>query len=369
MRRRVIMLVAVAVIAQAAGLLGLAPAQAVSPTTYEVSKSGSTQYIAKPDPDGPAGPSYGPGTLKSVVESAVANLEQTAGPGQEGTVEFKGSDPSCTAAQPCVFDLGSAFFKFENIHDLIFKSDVDPDNGRPITMLRNSSGAAADTEPFNVTGADRVTVQDMIISAGGVARSTSDALDFDKGNHVTIERVKVTSSRATGIIFDGKNTGWTADNNIIRDCIITGVPKHGIELLASRNNRVEGCTVTGVGGNGIYADKASTQAPQPNKKSNDNTIIDNVVDESGQNGIAVNSGDRNVITGNTVTNSSNLVTSRDGIRIFSSDSIGCDDNSVSGNTATDNQAVKTQKYGLNIVSSLCNGTVVGSNNFAGNLTA
>ena len=349
MRRRV-MLVAAAVIAQAAGLLGLAPAQAVNPTLYTVSKSGS-QYIATPSP---GGQTYGPGALKSVVESAVADLEVTAGPGQARTVKFTGGD----------FNFGSQFFKFDNIHDLIFKGA-----GVNSTVLRNTTSVAADTEPFNVTGADRVTVQDMTISAGGVARSTSDAMDFDKGNFVTIERVKVTASRARGIIFDGKGAGWTADNNIIRDCTVTGVPSHGIELLASRNNRVERCTVTGVGGNGIYASKASTQAAQANKKSNFNTIINNVVDESGQNGIAVNSGDRNVITGNTVTNSSNVVGSRDGIRIFSADSIKCDDNSVSANTATDTQAVKTQKYGLNIASSLCNRTVVGSNNFAGNLTA
>jgi parallel beta-helix repeat protein len=350
MRRRV-MLVAAAVFAQTAGLLGFVSAQAapVQPTLYVLSRSGS-EYVATPSP---GGTTYRGTSLKSVGESAVADLEATAGPGQTRTLQFTAGD----------FNLGTTFFKFENIHDLNFVGA-----GVDSTVLRNSTSVAADTEPFNVTGADRVSVRDMTVSAGGAARSTSDALDFDKGNFVTIERVKVSSSRAKGIIFDGKGTGWTADNNIVRDCTITGVPSHGIELLASNDNRIEGCNVTGVGGHGIYADKASTQAAQPNKKSNDNTIINNVVDESGQNGIAVNSGDRNVITGNTVTNSSNLVSSRDGIRIFSADSITCDDNSVLDNTAKDTQAVKTQKYGLNINSSLCNRTVVGSNNFAGNLT-
>ena len=349
MRRRV-MLVAAAVFAQTAGLLGFVSAHAaVQPTLYVLSKDGS-DYVATPSP---GGTTYRSTSLKSVGESAGADLEATAGPGQTRTLEFTAGD----------FNLGTTFFKFENIHDLNFVGA-----GVGSTTLRNSSSVAADTEPFNVTGADRVSVRDMTVSAGGVARSTSDALDFDKGNFVTVERVKVTASRARGIIFDGKGAGWTADNNIVRDCTITGIPGHGIELLASSNNRIEGCKVTGVEGNGIYADKASTQAAQPNKKSNDNTIINNVVDESGQNGIAVNSGDRNAITGNTVTNSSNVVSSRDGIRIFSADSIKCDDNTVSGNTAKDTQAVKTQKYGLNINSSLCNRTVVGTNDFAGNLT-
>src|SRR5215211_7220478 len=128
MRRRVI-LVAVAVIAQAAGLLGLAPAQAVSPTLYTVSKSGTT-YIATPTPGGQTYTDNSPTALKTVVESAVADLEATAGPGQARTVQF-------TAGE---FNLGSAFFKFDNIHDLIFKGAGTGTNG---TKLFNSSGAAA----------------------------------------------------------------------------------------------------------------------------------------------------------------------------------------------------------------------------------
>ena len=76
----------------------------------------------------------------------------------------------------------------------------------------------------------------------------------------------------------------------------------------------------------------------------------------------------NQIVNNTITNSSDVVTSRDGIRISSVVSgLTCNDNIVSGNTATDNQTSKTQAYGLNIANALCNRTVVGpGNNFAGN---
>ncbi|MFL5841191.1 MAG: right-handed parallel beta-helix repeat-containing protein, partial [Thermoleophilaceae bacterium] len=201
---------------------------------------------------------------------------------------------------------------------------------------------------------------------------TSDAIDMDGGNNDLIERVKITGSRARGIIFDGKDIiagePRTADGNTIRDCVIAGVPSHGIEFLASRSNTVEGCTITNVAGNGIQITKASTTAGQANKKSSDNRLSGNSIDNSGKDGINVTSSDRNEITGNTVLNSSDDTASRDGIRITSSDSVSCDDNVVSGNTSGDNQAVHTQKYGLNIASSLCHTTVVGVNAFFGNLT-
>jgi len=320
-----------------------------TPTHYLVTRSGSN-YTATPSPSG----TTHTGTLKSVVERAVTDLEAAASPSSRGTVEFVAGD----------FNLGTDHFEFYDIHDLNFVGA-----GMDQTTLRNSTSVASDTEPFDVSGAFRVTVRDMTVMAGGAYRSTSDALDFDEGNDVVIDRIRVPQSRARGIVFDGKNAGWTADRNVIRNCVITGVPMHGIELLASSNNRVENCVITNVAANGIYLSKASAQADQANKKSTGNTIINNEVDQAGQNGVAVNSGDRNTISGNTITNSSDDVSSRDGIRIFTSNSITSDDNVVTANTATDNQSPKTQKYGLNIVDAQCRRTVVGTNNFAGNLTA
>ena len=109
-------------------------------------------------------------------------------------------------------------------------------------------------------------------------------------------------------------------------------------------------------------------AAQPYKKSSDNIISGNTIEDAGRDGVFISNGDRNQVINNTITNSSDLVTGRDGIRISSVVSgLTCDDNSVSGNTAIDNQTAKTQTYGLNIFSALCNRTVVGSgNNFAGN---
>lgn len=290
------------------------------------------------------------GSLKHVVESAVSELEANGG----GTVQF-------TAG---TFDFGTEYFKFFDLADVTFVGA-----GMDATIIQNFTSEAADTEPFNFTGADRVVVRDLTVSAGGAVRTTSDALDFDRGNDVTVERVKVIASRGRGIVFDGKNDAWTSLRNTVRDCVITGTAGDGIELLASSQNTIDHCTITNVGGHGIQINKASPTADQANKKSSDNTLMNNIIDQAGQDGINVSSGDRNLITANTVTNSSDDTTGRDGIRVTSNDNITCDDNTVANNVATDNQAVKTQKYGLNIASSLCNRTVVGpGNNFAGNLT-
>jgi parallel beta-helix repeat protein len=319
-----------------------------SASPYLVSRSGNT-YRAESQTTG----TTFSGSLKSVVENAVADLESSGG----GVVRF-------TAG---TFDFGTEFFKFFDLADIEFAGA-----GTDATIIQNFTSAAADTEPFNFTGADRVTVRDLTVSAGGAVRTTSDALDFDRGNDVLVERVKVTASRGRGIVFDGKNDSWTSLRNTVRDCVITGTLGDGIELLASSQNRIEGCTITNVGGHGIQLNKSSPTADQANKKSSDNLVTANVIDQAGQDGVNVNSGDRNQLTGNTITNSSDDTSGRDGIRIASTDSITCNDNVVSGNAANDNQTQKTQKYGLNIASSLCNRTVVGpGNNFTvpGNLTA
>jgi parallel beta-helix repeat protein len=315
------------------------------PSPYLVSKAGSSYQAVSQT----TGTTF-TGTAKFVVEKAVADLEGSGG----GTVRF-------TAG---TFDLGSEYFRLNDVFDLEFAGA-----GMDATVIQNFSSAAIDTEPVNVSDADRLAVRDLTVSAGGPARSTSDALDFDGGNEVTIERVKVTASRGRGIVFDGKDYDRNALRNEVHDCVITGTASDGIELLASSNNTIEGCTITGVGGHGIQLAKASPTVNQPNKKSNDNLVTGNVIDQAGQDGINLASGDRNQIVSNTVTNSSDDISGRDGIRITGNDSIACNDNLVSNNRATDTQTPKTQRYGLNIATPLCNRTVIGpGNNFTGNLT-
>lgn len=319
---------------------------AQSPSPFVVRRDGTTYYAESQTTSS----SYS-GSLKYVVQSAAFELNAHGG----GTITFQAGD----------FDLGAEWFEFYDLKGITFEGQ-----GIDVTILRNNTSASTDTEPFDFTNGDFITIRDMTVSAGGPSRSTSDALDFDAGDYNLVERVKVTSARGRGIVFDGKDVAngqpRTAVGNVVLDCIITGVPSDGIELLASSSNRVENCQVLNVGGHGIQITKASASASQPHKKSNDNVIIGNYVDNAGQDGINLNSGDRNLITGNTILNSSNLTTSQDGIDVTSADSILCDDNIIQSNTATDNQAVKTQRYGLSISSANCHRTVVTGNNFAGN---
>jgi parallel beta-helix repeat protein len=316
-----------------------------SSTHFIVRQSGSN-YVAES-----SAKSY-TGGLKTVVENAVYNDLKPAG---GGTVTF----------QAGVFDLGTTYFRLEEVSDIVFEGQ-----GMDVTTIQNNTTEAHDTEPFNFKGAYRVTIRDLTVSAGGNPRTTSDAIDFDKGNDSLVQRVKITYSRGKGIIFDGKNADWNSQGNTVLDCDISGTNNDGIQFLASTNNRVEGCFIHDTVKDGIEATKSENDpAIQANKKSSDNIIIGNTIVNAGENGIRIHSSDRNLISGNYITNSSNVLANLDGIRITSGpDLITCDDNRVEGNTATDNQGTKTQAYGLNINSALCNRTVVGTNNFTGNKT-
>ncbi|HET6771589.1 MAG TPA: right-handed parallel beta-helix repeat-containing protein [Actinomycetota bacterium] len=337
---------AVLALGSATPLLGpIGPAWAThSPTHFVVSKPGP-DYRAQSQTQ-----TYN-GSLKTVVETAVADLKVAGG----GTVTF----------QAGVFDLGSEYLRLENMTDITIEG-----LGMDMTTIQNSSTALDDTEPFNTKGATRVTIRDLTVIAGGTPRTTSDAIDFDRGNNNLVERVKITASRGKGIIFDGKNADWNSQGNTVRGCDISGTNNDGIQFLASSSNRVEGCYIHDTVRDGIEATKSQNDpAIQANKKSSDNVIIGNTIVNAGENGIRIHSSDRNLIIGNHITNSSDDIPNLDGIRITSGpDSITCDDNRVEGNTATDSQGTKTQTYGLNINSALCNRTVVGTNNFTGNRT-
>jgi chitodextrinase len=316
------------------------------PSPYVITRAG-TIYSAVSSSNGNT---YS-GTLKSVVENAVADLNRTGG----GVVHF-------TAG---LFELGDSHFELQDMVNITFEGE-----GMHVTTITNFRSISSDTEVFDVSRATGGGIRDLTVSAGGPARSTSDAIDYDSGNNQLIERVQVTASRGRGIVFDGKDiTGGIvrhAEGNVVHDCVITNVPSDGIELLAASNNRIEGCNITNVGGHGIQITKASASASQPHKKSNANVIIGNFVDQSAFDGVNITSGDGNEIRGNTIKNSSHSASGRDGIRLLSADSQTCNDTVVTGNTATDDQTTKTQRYGLAITSSLCARTVVSGNNFSGN---
>jgi parallel beta-helix repeat protein len=322
-----------------------APPPAGDPTHFTVSASGSAYRAESTDP-----PVVFTGSLKSVVESAARAINDG---GQPGTIQF-------TAG---AFDLGAEWFRLVGTHDITFAGA-----GMNSTTIQNNTDVAADTEPFNLESVTRLTIRDMTLAARGAPRPTSDVIDFDNGNDSVVERVKIVASRGRGIIFDGKGVGWSAERNLVRDCVVDGTSGGGIELLAASNNTITGCTITDVGRSGIVIQKASSTAATPNKASNDNTVSGNTVDNAGHDGIFIGSSSGNRIIGNTIRNSSNLLSGRDGIRMGSADSVPCDDTLVEDNVATDTQATKTQRWGLNITSSLCHRTIVRGNDFTGNLT-
>lgn len=314
-----------------------------APSSFRVSRlAGSGGYRAL----APDGTIYR-GSVKAVVERAAADLEVGGG----GTITFgRGT-----------FDMGQEYLKFHNLRNIVFEGQ-----GMGKTMLRNRTDVDEDTEPFNFTGAFSVTIRDMSVAARGKPRSTSDALDFDNGNDVVVERVKIVASRARGIVFDGKNEGWNSAGNRVLGCVIQDVPGDGVQFLASSGNLIEGCTIRRTGFHGIQVAKGSPDAPQANKQAKNNRIIRNRIDDAGKDGINVNSSWRTAIRGNIITDSSRRTIRRSGIRIESSDGVSCDDNRVVLNHASNTGPPFRQRYGLDISDPQCHRTIVRGNLFQAN---
>ncbi len=311
--------------------------EATATQTFDVYKDASNSSLYHADST-TTNSSY-TGTLKEVVEDAVDELNSDGG----GKIAFRAG----------MFNLGSDFFLIREVDNIIFEG-----KGIDVTIIKNSSNASKDTEPFNFGKSNNITIRGLTVLAGGSPRNTSDAIDGDDANNWLIEDIKIGESRGCAVIVDGKGEGQTANGNIIRNCIIDGVPNGGIQLLASSNNLIENCTITNItDGKGIAINKSSSVADQPNKPSNDNIIRNNTIENTAEEGIRVRGGSRNTITGNSVKNSSS-----DGIKIDTGAGIACNDNIIGANTSTNND-----KYGLNINSATCKRTVVqNNNNFTGN---
>jgi parallel beta-helix repeat protein len=317
------------------------PAKVVGPT-FTITKVGGSYRATR-------GTTTYKGSLKSVGEAAVRTLNATGG----GTVRF-------TAG---TFNFGPDYFKFgDTLRNITFAGA-----GRTATLIKNKTNKAADTEPFNFHGTQRVTIRDLTVSAGGSRRTTSDAIDFDKGNHSRVINVGIIASRARGIVFDGKDHNYTADHNEVRNCVIRGIQTDGVDFLASNHNKVTGCRISNVGGSGIGAMHASGTAAQKHKKSSHNIIRGNLIDQAGRDGILINGGDDNRIEENWVINSSDDFDRRDGIRILALNGVTAIGNVVKDNVVADNRPEPAQRFGLNISSPQCRRTVVKGNSFEGNL--
>jgi parallel beta-helix repeat protein len=318
-----------------------APAKTVGPT-FTITKVGGSYRATR-------GTTTYKGSLKFVGEAAVRTLNATGG----GTVRF-------TAG---TFNFGPDYFKFgDTLRNITFAGA-----GRTATLIKNKTNKAADTEPFNFHGTQKVTIRDLTVSAGGSPRTTSDAIDFDKGNHSRVINVGIIASRARGIVFDGKDHNYTADYNEVRNCVIRGIQTDGVDFLASNHNKVTGCHISNVGGTGIGAMHASGTAAQKHKKSSQNLIRGNLIDQAGRDGILINGGDKNRIEKNWVINSSDDFDRRDGIRILALNGVTAIGNVVTDNVVADNRPEPAQRFGLNISSPQCKRTVVEGNSFEGNL--
>lgn len=256
------------------------------------------------------------------------------------------------------FDMGTENWTLNGEDDIVLAG-----SGIDATIIQNSSTAAADTEPFSFTSCDRITVRDMTISAGGTARSTSDALDFDAGNDCLVERVKITASRARGIVFDGKD-GTLARGNTIRDCIITGCDGSGIELLASDRNVITGNRIHTNGESGIKLNRDTS----PAQSSLDNIIKGNHIYLNVEAGIEVLECSRNIITDNVIfNNGTGAGTYDDGIVLddFATGGIDCADNIIRGNILYDDQGTTDQDRAINIndaavLRTIIEGNVIGT---------
>ena len=103
-----------------------------------------------------------------------------------------------------MFDLGSTNLEFYDVFDITFAGQ-----GMGVTTLRNVSSAAKDTEPFDFTGALRVTIRDM--RSRQVVRHVPQATPSTSTPGTTPSSRRSRSPRPVhaGIVFDGKGGGRT----------------------------------------------------------------------------------------------------------------------------------------------------------------
>ncbi|HET7055270.1 MAG TPA: right-handed parallel beta-helix repeat-containing protein [Thermomicrobiales bacterium] len=262
---------------------------------------------------------------------------------------------------PGTFSFGADHAVFVDLANLTLSG-----SGRDRTLIENDTDEDADTEPFSFTRCTGVVVRDLTVSAAGMLRTTSDALDFDAGSDCLVERVDITRSRGRGIVFDGKEPGAQAVRNVIRDCRITGCPGAGIELLVAEHCDVRDCHSFGNGEVGLKVNRHV----EAGRNSRFNRVSGGTYEANEGDGITVIDSDFTTIDGVRCLNNG-----RDGVRIHS---FGGELTTV-GTTVTSstclndlaNPAPNRQVYGINIVSEdPANGvvsSVISGNYLEGNL--
>jgi len=252
------------------------------------------------------------------------------------------------------FDMGTENWTLNTVSNVTLAGA-----GVDMTTIQNSTNAANDSEPFSFTTVDHITIRDMTVSAGGTARSTSDALDFDAGDDCLVERVRVILSRGDGIVFDGKD-GTLSQRNTVRDCEVTGADLSGIQLLAADDNIVTGNRIHGNGESGIKLNRDTS----PAQDSSRNIIEANSIYENDEAGIEILECSRNIVRGNQIwNNGKGAGTYDDGIVIddFATAGIGADDNIITGNQIFDTLGTPTQDRAININDAAVTGTIITGN--------
>lgn len=193
---------------------------AATDSTYWVDKAGTPNagiYWAK-DQDGHvaylAADTATTSGLKALLETLAANGVHFHF-GRNGRYHFL-DDVAGTGTT------GQDHASYDRLRGLAF-SGVDM-YGTIISNLSNYGLATYDTEPFSFTSCNNVTIRDLTVESCGCYNSSTDAIDFDQGTYNLVERVRITRSRARGIVFDGGDGGKWSGRNVVRDCIIQGCP-------------------------------------------------------------------------------------------------------------------------------------------------
>ena len=109
-------------------------------------------------------------------------------------------------------------------------------DGDTQSFVANYTTGKADIEPFSFTRGKGVRIFNLGVSGGGdsgvggissIPVDTCDAIDFDGGTDVQIDRVRIIASRDRGIVFDGKDTNIN-DHSLAVDSKISRVMIDGL---------------------------------------------------------------------------------------------------------------------------------------------
>ena len=261
------------------------------------------------------------------------------------------------------FDMGT-----DNNWTLNGKDDVlISGQGIGLTHIFNTSTAASDTEPISITNCDRLTLRDLDLTAGGTARTTSDAIDLDNSDESLIERVRILGSRGAGIIIDGKDAGAQAIGNTIRDCIVTGCDLSGVELLAADDTLIAGGRFHGNGENGIKLNRKISATVQ---NCEGTRIVGVQCDNNDDDGIEILECVDITIVGCTIKNNGQTAGADDGISINDAATAGLstDNITITGCLIYDDQGSPTQDKGVNVLDAAVTGVVIQGCTFHGHVT-